>query len=869
MSSRTSTNADELLQHVGWVRALARRLEHDADAAEDLAQDAFIVALSSTRPTEAPVRRWLAVVLHNLSRSARRANRRRRTREDAVRRPDESVDTFDLVERAVSQRALVDAVLALEEPYRTTLLERYFEELSNEQIARRGGVSASTVATRLQRGITRLRARLDAQDGRRGRMAALLPLARWRSETALPISSQLASALLMATSTKFLAAAAVLAGLVGFLYLRSPEAESLDALTAATGSGAEAQLDELLVNAPAARAEIEKETAAVTTVVAARSGLPAGHPPIDRAWRNTTALLRGVVVDAQGLRLSGLEVARLAADAQALQGVTVLEFDGESPVLVTDAEGRFEIEADRGQLFAVRSDAWANIVVAGLAMSPFSDPEPGAEARAIVVAPKMPVAGLVVDQDGAAIEGAILHFVHPDSAFRDVGALFGSGWQRPLNALTDALGRFEFSDIGDIDGSRIRVRALGYPAIWVGVTAGGDGALRIVLEHPPGGSTAIAGRVLHADGRPATDAWVSAGQATGRTDADGYFVVESAGLMPPKLGSSGPTSETPITLAAVAESGGSARLVLPPSAQRDTWPDPIVLLLTEHDLSLSGRVVDEAGNPLELVGVRLADPSPFGWFEVAPGASGFQYKSLEDVVSGSDEVRTDADGNFVLRGLVDRDYRVEANLPLAMLRVETKPLRAGTSGIELVLDRNILGRLAGHVVDSAGAPVPGVTVMAGRRESANRMGGFALGTPVVTDADGEFALENIAPEGLTLRLTGDAIVPEIGRALPEGSDLEDLVLTVGRRCQLVFEWGEWGGRADTARLFDGQGAIVPMANVGANGFGLRDEVIVGSGTSRLLVASDATASAVLFKGEEEVARVAVRLVPGELVTVSF
>ena len=70
-----------------------------------------------------------------------------------------------MVARADLQRRLVEEVLALDEPYRSTLVERWFEGRTPEQIARRLGISDSTVRTRLAREHALLRERLQRREG--------------------------------------------------------------------------------------------------------------------------------------------------------------------------------------------------------------------------------------------------------------------------------------------------------------------------------------------------------------------------------------------------------------------------------------------------------------------------------------------------------------------------------------------------------------------------------------------------------------------------------------------------------------------------------------------------------------------------------
>ena len=65
----------------------------------------------------------------------------------------------------------------LEEPYRSAILYRYFQNLPPREIAQRLEVSPAAVEGRLRRGLDQLRARLDHEFGGRAHWsAALLPL---------------------------------------------------------------------------------------------------------------------------------------------------------------------------------------------------------------------------------------------------------------------------------------------------------------------------------------------------------------------------------------------------------------------------------------------------------------------------------------------------------------------------------------------------------------------------------------------------------------------------------------------------------------------------------------------------------------------
>src|SRR5262249_40197952 len=66
----------------------------------------------------------------------------------------------------------------LDEPYRTALLLRFFDDLPPREVARRTGVPVETARARIRRGIEQLRGRLDAAHGGDGRAwkLALVPL---------------------------------------------------------------------------------------------------------------------------------------------------------------------------------------------------------------------------------------------------------------------------------------------------------------------------------------------------------------------------------------------------------------------------------------------------------------------------------------------------------------------------------------------------------------------------------------------------------------------------------------------------------------------------------------------------------------------
>jgi len=145
--------AEALLAHAGFVRALARGLLGDEDRADDVVQDTLVTALERPPRSTGALRSWLARVAVN------------RVRERMPRPAATELEPGEQLSREATLRSVVDAVLALPEPYRKAVIRRYYEDLSPKQIAEREGLPLETVRTHLRRARSRLRERLDREHG--------------------------------------------------------------------------------------------------------------------------------------------------------------------------------------------------------------------------------------------------------------------------------------------------------------------------------------------------------------------------------------------------------------------------------------------------------------------------------------------------------------------------------------------------------------------------------------------------------------------------------------------------------------------------------------------------------------------------------
>ena len=214
----STTSIEALLVHREWLRGLASRLVADPSRADDVAQQAWLTALERAPKQVRHPRAWLATVLRSWVLRDARSESRRRVRESSVARRDVGPATIDVVARAEWHRRVVNLVMELDEPYRTTVLLRFHEGLPPREVAARTGTPVETVRTRVRRGLERIRRRLDDERGGRaawctGLVASCRPDAGVPGRAGPPSPEALGNAgsIAMATGWKIAAVAAALA----------------------------------------------------------------------------------------------------------------------------------------------------------------------------------------------------------------------------------------------------------------------------------------------------------------------------------------------------------------------------------------------------------------------------------------------------------------------------------------------------------------------------------------------------------------------------------------------------------------------------------------------------------------------------------
>ena len=267
----------DLLVHADWLRRLAGQLLRYEGDVGDLVQQTWVAALRSPPDGYRPARPWLAEVLRNFARKARRQQRTRDWREEEQQRRQGGRARFGigtasaetLLAAAQLQRVLAELVVMLEEPYRTTILLRFYRDRT-EEIAQATGVPAGTVRWRVNEAIRRLRASLDSREGGPDWRRALLPLV----STSAPLSSALKGALLiMSTKAKLGVAAGIVTALATgawFWSARPSETSSQSAALVSAEPPANAEAALARARGAAGRAASDRAGARVPGP---------GHPP--------------------------------------------------------------------------------------------------------------------------------------------------------------------------------------------------------------------------------------------------------------------------------------------------------------------------------------------------------------------------------------------------------------------------------------------------------------------------------------------------------------------------------------------------------------------------------------------------------------
>lgn len=153
------------------VHTLAARTLGSIAEAEDVTQQVFVNAWRGRATYQAgrPLGGWLTGITRNVV--ADSLERRARDRRDALAVAHEAnalPAVLNDVAQVVDRVTVADEMGRLGEPQQTILGLAFYEDLTHDQIATRLGLPLGTVKSHIRRSLTRLRERLEVNDGARG-----------------------------------------------------------------------------------------------------------------------------------------------------------------------------------------------------------------------------------------------------------------------------------------------------------------------------------------------------------------------------------------------------------------------------------------------------------------------------------------------------------------------------------------------------------------------------------------------------------------------------------------------------------------------------------------------------------------------------
>jgi RNA polymerase sigma factor (sigma-70 family) len=714
---------DAVLDDLEGLRALARSLVHGDSEADDLIQDTAIAAITHPPDAERPARPWLATVLRNRWRMNRRTESRRRAREHAVA-PEGVTDdaSEDRIDRARVLERLAAALVALDEPFRTTVIRRYLDGESAAEIARAQGVPPGTVRWRLKTGLDRLRAALDESQPKWKR--ALVPF----------VAAKGAAVVKAKTSIAILIALIALLGTVFFVIVKARGGD--DPKVASTAGSNRA----VHVTAPV------KAPLAPSGSAAAAPAIADPLPGQGRAKVETRVAAGGVV--------SGRVINWSTGEGVPNAELTFTADPGASTVR-TDERGAFELAPPAPGHFVLTAVVAESFLPYAPELSHSSVQVDLAKDRAVegitvFLFPAIDYGGKVVDTTGAPVAGAKVKLLGTPAGEQTIEKL-ATEW----TTAKDGTFTFHAADEAVFEASRGTKRGWARLDGDVAITR----QLVITIGEAAAHDAKITGKVTDLDGVPVPEVLVRAqpddpprptkdmksnqpprATAFATTGPDGAFVLENLdrGLY---------------TLD--AESSEHAQTV----KEGVAGGTKNVALVMDPGFVLAGQVVTTQGEPVPaytlLVSRRLG--------------------VVRELVTARSIV--EPDGKFRVR-VTSGEYELVASAS-GLAPSEPTVAGAGEKNAKIVVSEGAI--LSGKVIDAtSGAPVSYARVM---REA---LGGGASAQPAnagtVTREDGTFELTGIPPGPLSITVGAGEHHPKIEAGLHavDGATLGPIVIALTR-----------------------------------------------------------------------------------------
>ena len=761
--------AESLLQYEPFVRAIARKLLSSEAQVQDIVQETWLRALRRPPTRAAAIKGWLASVTGNAARDVYRREARRRAREQEAARGEREESVEATQERLDAHRLVVDAVLALAEPYKSVVLLSYYQELSPARIAERLGRKPATVRSQLHRAHQLLREELDEEFGGDRKAWAVLLAPMLESP---PVEAGLLPALSGLTGAS-LAALVALIAFGAFFFV--PGLLEGDTRQGADGGGLQriATPEEV-----ASSVSVDDTRPAVTSrearAAAERESLSGDPVPATVSADEAEEGFAVRVIDREGRPVAGVPVdLRWKSDDDSYGRLVTVATGMDGRVVFPDYRGLLHLEEDLAPDFSARLG-----VPGSSRKSVDVDWERvGEEPPELVLGATASLEIRTVDPLGRSLP------VHGTASVSERGMAW-KGWPVLKGELVDGMLRLEHVGLGvELEATVVVLEdGVRWKSRGAGPTVEGKG---VVLEVVAPQQPRLTGRIVDFEGEPFAGKKL---QFTLRDEADGQL--QSTGLVTDEDG--GFTAE----LVEGIEMGAHARptflwYVFGQCKARADLSRPILVGPGVHELGelrlrplrgkIGGFCVDESGDPVE--GVKVSAPHIFA-----------RNTSLD---------RTGTAGRFDLGGPFPDELELEVESERLVPR-EPATVGAEEREIEIVLVPG--GEFRGNVVPREGVRWSEVfvTVWVSSLENPSRTD-YSRWLQI-DERDGSFNAEGLDSGTYTcLFHHGGERLLELKNVIVTRSQL-----TVDPRLHDVDPWGEL--HSVHLRLVDGGGRAIPDAH---------------------------------------------------------
>ncbi len=499
------------------VRSARRHARSGADSADDLVQEAWLVALGSPPRHEENLRGWFGAVVRRLALKTNRARTRRERREREVARPETAPDGDLGLERERLCSLIVEAVEGLREPYREVVLRRFLLDHPPRHIAAELERPVKTVKSQIARGMSLLRDRLSTHVDKDGR-SLLGAIGLWCARLeARPVRSALLSARFAA---RFAAGTAFVTLLLVGVRFVTPPTDVRRTRAAAAALDGHLVTAALAVPAPDARRAVPSAAALA--------------PPRTEAPRTVHV----TTLDEFGRPIAFGSVERWDAGRSEFVALGATGPDGSARFVLDPDWGTSVVDFARPPTRSDISSSAPGIAIRMVA--PGRTPsdalwiDDAIDSAALEIGPTaVRIAGIVLDEAGRPIERARVRRVEAQRPPRRTGAGH-LAVVSPCETRTDAQGRFALEDapaglswvIAEAEGygpsATREIRVSGAPH-----RPEGERTARLVLHRSAG----VHGVVFGSAGEPVADARIiwrdteSLLRRETRSDVDGVFAL--------------------------------------------------------------------------------------------------------------------------------------------------------------------------------------------------------------------------------------------------------------------------------------------------------------------------------------------------------